>query len=64
MFFLVSDFPEEATWLTADEKAFVQARLAEDQGSSGRSEKISKKHFVHLAKDRKFRRQFHGMFTC
>ena len=33
MYFLVSDFPEEATWLSADEKAYVKARLEEDQGA-------------------------------
>ena len=32
--FLIADFPEEAEWLSGDEKAFVRARLAEDIGDS------------------------------
>ena len=51
MFFVVSDFPEEATWLSDDEKAFVQARLQEDVGDSGRMEKITIRHFLNLFKD-------------
>jgi MFS family permease len=31
-FFLVSDFPEEAHWLSESERAFVIRRQAEDQG--------------------------------
>lgn len=34
-FFLVSDFPEDAKWLSANERAFVVSRLKADQGSSG-----------------------------
>ena len=34
VFFLAVDFPEEAKWLSDDEKAFVKARLAEDVGDS------------------------------
>ncbi|EKM59632.1 uncharacterized protein PHACADRAFT_114646 [Phanerochaete carnosa HHB-10118-sp] len=33
-FFLISDFPEEAKWLSAEEKDFVKARLQEDVGQS------------------------------
>lgn len=40
LFFVISDFPEEATWLTAEEKAFVKARLEDDVGRSGRDEKM------------------------
>ena len=32
--FLIPDFPEEAKWLSDDEKAFVKARLAEDMGDA------------------------------
>ena len=32
VFFLVADFPEEAKWLSDEERAFVKARLAEDVG--------------------------------
>ncbi|EKM59630.1 uncharacterized protein PHACADRAFT_205855 [Phanerochaete carnosa HHB-10118-sp] len=31
-FFLISDFPEEAKWLSAEEKDFVKTRLQEDVG--------------------------------
>ena len=34
VFFLIADFPEEAKWLSDDEKAVVKARLAEDIGDS------------------------------
>ena len=34
VFFVTSDFPEQAKWLSDDEKAFVKARLAEDMGDS------------------------------
>lgn len=34
-FFLVSDFPEDAKWLSANERAFVISRLKADQGNSG-----------------------------
>lgn len=32
VFFFATDFPEEARWLSDDERAFVKARLAEDIG--------------------------------
>jgi len=34
IFFLIPDFPEQARWLTDEEKSFVKARLAEDIGDS------------------------------
>jgi len=34
IFFLIPDFPEEAKWLSDDEKTFVKARLVEDVGDS------------------------------
>ena len=34
VFFLISEFPEEAKWLSDDEKAFIKARLAEEMGDS------------------------------
>lgn len=34
-YFLIADFPEEAKWLTPEEKAFVKARLEDDVGESG-----------------------------
>ena len=32
-FFLIPDFPEDAKWLTEEERAFVKARLQDDQGN-------------------------------
>ena len=34
-YFLIADSPEEAKWLTPEEKAFVKARLEDDVGESG-----------------------------
>ena len=34
VFFLIADFPEEAKWLSDDERAFAKARLAEEFGDS------------------------------
>ena len=34
VFFFIADFPEEARWLSDDERAFVKARLAEEFGDS------------------------------
>lgn len=41
LFFLLPDFPEEAKWLTPEERAFVRARLREDQGRSARDRPIT-----------------------
>lgn len=40
-YFVVADFPEFATWLTEEERAFVVARLAAHQGNSGVDKKIT-----------------------
>lgn len=40
LYFFISDFPEESSWLTEDEKAFVKARLEDDVGESGRDGKM------------------------
>jgi hypothetical protein len=40
-YFVVSDFPEEAKWLSATERAFVIERLAAEQGSSELEKKIN-----------------------
>lgn len=40
-FFLIPDFPEEAKWLTEDERAYIKARLRADQGSSAADRSIS-----------------------
>jgi len=40
-FFFLPDFPEEAKWLTEEERAYIQARLQADQGKSGIERKIT-----------------------
>lgn len=42
-YFLIADFPEEAKWLTPEEKAFVKARLEDDVGQSGIDARIDTK---------------------
>lgn len=50
-FFLITDFPEEAKFLTEEERAFVKARLHEDVGVSAREEKIKIKDVLNVFKD-------------
>ena len=50
-YFLVADFPEEARWLSDDEKAFVQARLAEDTGDSHLDAKTTWRDVIGVFKD-------------
>ena len=54
LFFIISDFPEEATWRTPEEKAFVKARLEDDIGSSGRDEKMKLEDILRPFKDCKW----------
>ncbi|TCD62575.1 hypothetical protein EIP91_006725 [Steccherinum ochraceum] len=53
LFFLISDFPEEVTWLTPEEKAFVKTRLEEDAGVSQRHEKITLRYALSVISDYK-----------
>ncbi|ESZ92196.1 putative Uncharacterized transporter [Sclerotinia borealis F-4128] len=52
-FFLLPSFPEDAQWLTPDERAYVKARLQVDQGQSGAERKITFKDAIHVLKDYK-----------
>ena len=52
-YFLVADFPEEARWLSDDERAFVQARLAEDTGDSNLDAKTTWRDVIGVFKDSK-----------
>jgi sugar phosphate permease len=52
-FFLLPDFPEEAKWLTEEERAYVQARLRQDQGKSARDRRITGKDVLNVFKDYK-----------
>ena len=50
-FFLIPSFPEDARWLSEDERAYVTARLRKDQGRSAVERAISAKDVVNVFKD-------------
>lgn len=50
-FFVIPDFPETTKWLTAEELAFVQARLAIDQGASAHARQIQFKDVTNVFRD-------------
>ena len=50
-FFIIPSFPEEAKWLTADERAYVKARLQADQGRSAAERTIGFRDIVNVFKD-------------
>lgn len=50
-FFVIPDFPEDVKWLTEEERAFVQAKLARDVGHSAHSAKIGWRDVVNVFKD-------------
>lgn len=52
-YFLISDFPEEAKWLKADERAYIATRLRADQGRSARERPIKLKDVGNVFKDYK-----------
>ncbi|ATZ51438.1 hypothetical protein BCIN_07g00770 [Botrytis cinerea B05.10] len=52
-FFLIPSFPEDAKWLTPDERAYVKARLQVDQGRSAAERKITFKDACRVFKDYK-----------
>lgn len=43
LYFPISDFPEDVTWLIVEEKEFVQARLYEDVGDSRKDDPLTLK---------------------
>ena len=51
--FLLPDFPEDAKWLSDDNKAYVKARLEVDQGKSGLDRAITPKDIANVFKDYK-----------
>ena len=51
LYFTISDFPEEAKWLSQEEKEFVKARLYEDVGASRRDEPLTVKSVLSVFKD-------------
>ncbi|KAL8854252.1 MAG: hypothetical protein Q9221_000966 [Calogaya cf. arnoldii] len=52
-FFVIPDFPENAKWLTEEERRYVQVRLLKDQGRSAAERPIGFKDVVNVFKDYK-----------
>ena len=52
-FFIISDFPEDAKWLAEDERAYVKARLKQDQGKSGAEHIVTFHDVLDVFKDYK-----------
>ncbi|KAI1335145.1 MFS general substrate transporter [Xylariaceae sp. FL0016] len=50
-FFIFPSFPEDAKWLTEDERAFVKARLQADQGRNAAERKVSFRDVMAVMKD-------------
>jgi hypothetical protein len=50
-YFIITDFPEEAKFLTPEERAYVKARLQADVGASGRDTPMSVKEVISILKD-------------
>ncbi len=59
LYFTISDFPEEAKWLSQEEKEFVKARLYEDVGESRRDEPLTVKSVLAVFKDCTYALAFH-----
>jgi len=53
VFVLITDFPEEARWLSKNEKDFVKARLADDIGDSQLHVQITLRDVLGVFKDPK-----------
>ncbi|KAK0648211.1 major facilitator superfamily domain-containing protein [Cercophora newfieldiana] len=51
--FTFPSFPEEAKWLTEDERVYVKARLEADQGRNAAERKITWRDVIHVMKDYK-----------
>lgn len=52
-YFIIPDFPEEAKWLSDEERKFVQMRLRVDQGSAGAQRPIKFSDVLSTLKDYK-----------
>ena len=53
LFFVISDFPEDAQWLTEEERVYVQARLQKEQGRSAVERPIRPTDVLNVFKDYK-----------
>jgi len=54
LYFVISDFPEEAKWLSEEEKAFIEQRLLDDVGDSGHHVKPGIRDVLGVFKDREY----------
>ncbi|KAI1501248.1 MFS general substrate transporter [Biscogniauxia marginata] len=50
-FFIFPSFPEQAKWLTEDERTYVKARLQADQGRNAAERKVSFRDILTVMKD-------------
>lgn len=61
-FFAIPDFPEEAKWLTEEERAYVREKLARDVGKSAHEKPLTVKDVLDVFKDCKV--SVHMRFFC
>lgn len=54
LFFLISDFPHQAVWLSEEEKLIVKARLFEDVGDAKAQEPLTLSIVLSVLKDCKW----------
>lgn len=51
LYWVLPDFPEDAKWLTEEERTYIKARLAADQGNSAAEKSIGVKDVANVFKD-------------
>ncbi|KAL4870495.1 hypothetical protein BDV12DRAFT_184338 [Aspergillus spectabilis] len=51
LFFFLPDFPEEAKWLTEEERVYMRAKLAKDSGSAGNDTGMGWRDVLDVFKD-------------
>lgn len=51
LFFFLPDFPEEAKWLTEEERAYMRAKLAQDSGEAGEDTSMGWREVLAVFKD-------------
>ncbi|KAL8685880.1 MAG: hypothetical protein Q9224_005630 [Gallowayella concinna] len=52
-YFIIPDFPENAKWLTEEERTYVETRLRKDQGRSAAERPIELRDVINVFKDYK-----------
>ncbi|KAL2865675.1 putative MFS transporter [Aspergillus lucknowensis] len=53
LFFLLPDFPEEAKWLSEEERVYLRAKLAKDSGHAGTDVRMGLRDVLDVFKDYK-----------